>query len=96
MTFHQPERTPSAYQRDIHRARLVIGQPREDALASGQPFQVAGLILDAAALDDLWDGLDRVDTHFWKEESFRRYRESGRETPTAGGSAPGGGSWVPD
>ena len=45
--------------------------------------QVGGLVLDAAALDELWDGLDRVDSHFWQEESFRRYMESGREPPPA-------------
>ena len=39
----QPERPPAAYQRDLHRARLVIGQLRDDALASGQLFQVADL-----------------------------------------------------
>ena len=79
----EPERSPAAYQRGLHRARLVIGQLRDDALASGQPFQVADLTLDAAALDELWDGLDRVDTHFRKEESFRRYMESRSETPSA-------------
>ena len=54
----EPERTPAVYQRDLHQARLVIGQLRDEALTSGQPFQVADLALDAAALDDLWDGLD--------------------------------------
>ena len=72
----EPERTPAAYRRDLHRARLVVGHLRDEALASGVPFQVAGLALDATALDELWDGLDRVDTHFWKDESFRRYMES--------------------
>ena len=71
----EPERTPAAYRRDLYRARLVIGQLRDEALASGEPFPAAGLALDAAALDELWDGLDRIDSHFWKEESFRRYME---------------------
>ena len=48
-------------------------------MASGKPFHVAGLSLDAAALDELWDGLDRVDTHFWEEESFQQYMDPGRE-----------------
>ena len=78
-----PERTPAAYQRDLQRARLVIGQMRDDALASGQPFQVADLALDAADLDELWDGLDRIDSHFWENESFRRYMESRSESPPA-------------
>ena len=81
----EPERTPAAYWRDLHRARLVVGQLRDEALASGEPFQVADLALDATALDELWDGLDRVDTHFWKDESFRRYMEPGRRR---WGSAP--------
>ena len=79
----EPERTPADYQRDLYRARLVIGQLRDKALASGQPFQVADLALDAGALDELWDGLDRVDTHFWQEESFRRYMGSKPEAPSA-------------
>ena len=41
-----------------------------------EPFQVAVLNLDAAALDALWDELGRMDTHFWKEESLRRYMEN--------------------
>ena len=69
------ERTPAAFRRDVYRARLVIGQLRDAALASGEPFQAADLALDAAALDELWDGLDRVDTHFWEEESYREYME---------------------
>ena len=36
------------------------------------------------ALDELWDGLDRVDTHLWEEESFRRYMDSRSEIPPAG------------
>ena len=68
-----------SHRRDLHRARLVVGQLRDEALASGEPFQVADLALDATALDELWDGLDRVDTHFWKDESFHRYMESRAE-----------------
>ena len=36
-------------------------------LASGEPFNVADFALDPAALDELWDGLDRIDTHFCEE-----------------------------
>ena len=75
----EPERTPEAYWRDLYRARLVIGQPRDKAMASGDPFQVADLALDAAALDDIWDGLDRVDSHFWEEKSFPDTWSPGRE-----------------
>ena len=83
----EPERTPTAYQRDLHRARLVIGQLREDALDSWEPFHVGNLVLDAAALDELWDGLDRMDTHFWKEASFRQYMESRAGTALCGGAS---------
>ena len=69
-----PKRT--AFRRDLYRAHLVIGQLRDEALASGETFQVADLALDAAALNERWDGLDRVDTHFWEEESLRRYMEN--------------------
>ena len=34
----EPERTPAAYRRDLHRARLVVGQLRDEALASGEPW----------------------------------------------------------
>ena len=92
----EPERTPEAYWRDLYRARLVIGQPRDKAMASGDPFQVADLALDAAALDDIWDGLDRVDSHFWEEKSFRRYMESREGALPAGTERPGGssGGWL--
>ena len=68
---HESERTPAAYRRDLHRARLVIGQLRDDALASGQPFQVADLALDAAALDELWDG-----STGWTPTSAKRNRSA--------------------
>ena len=45
-----PERTPTGYRRDLYRARLVIGQLRDEAMASGESFQVADLALDADAL----------------------------------------------
>ena len=46
--FPEPERTPEIYRKDLYRARLVIGQLRDEALASGDPFQVADLALDTA------------------------------------------------
>ena len=46
-------------------ARQVIGRLRDEGLETGEPFQVGDRALDAAALDALWDGLDRVDSHFW-------------------------------
>ena len=72
----KPERTPAAYQRDLRLARRVIAQLRDQALDSDEPFHLGDRTLDAAALDALWDGLDRVDTHFWKEEGFRQYMAS--------------------
>ena len=88
-------RTPDAYRRDLHRTRLVIGQLRDPALATREPFQVGDLALDAAALDDIWDSLDRGDTHFWEDESFRRYMESRSEALPAGDNTPGGRFWGP-
>ena len=79
----EPERTPAAYRRDLYRARLVIGQLRDEVLASGKPFQVGGLALDAADLDELWDGLDRIDSRFWKEASYRQHMERRSEIPTS-------------
>ena len=79
-----PEWTPAAYRRDLYWARLVTGQLRDQAMASREPLQAADLGLDSAALDALWHGLDRVDNHFWEEESFRRYLESREETLPAG------------
>ena len=58
------EQTPVAYRRNPYQTRLVIGQLRDDAMASGEPFQVADLALYAADLDELWSSLDRVDTYF--------------------------------
>ena len=42
-----------------------------------------GTGLDAADLDALWDGLDRVDSHFWQVEELDRMRKSaqGGERP---------------
>ena len=42
----------------------------------GEPFQVGCHALDAADLDALWDGLYRVDTHFWREERLERIRRN--------------------
>ena len=57
----------------------------------GEPFQVGEHALDAA-LDALWDGLDRVDTHFWHEESLERIRRNNtqpKEHTTWPGGSPG-------
>ena len=58
-------------------------------------LKVPDLALDAAALDDIWDGLDRVDTHFWENESFRRYMESRSEAPPAESHLPWWRFWGP-
>ena len=55
----QPRRTPAVYRRDLYRARQVVGKLRDDAMESGDVFQVGDRALDVAALDALWDGLDR-------------------------------------
>ena len=79
--FPEPERTPAAYWRDLLLARQVIAQLRDHALDSDEPFHVGDLTLEAAALDALWDGLDRVDSHFWHEENMERIRRNARERP---------------
>ena len=48
-------------------------------MASGEPFQVAGLALAAAALDGLWDELDRVDSRFWEVEELEQIRRGVHE-----------------
>ena len=54
----------------------MIGQLWDQALGSGEAFQVGDRALDAAALDALWDGLDRVDSHFWQVEELDRIRRN--------------------
>ena len=39
-------------------------------------FQVGDRALDAAALNAIWDGLDRVDSHFWEVEELERWKRS--------------------
>ena len=46
---------------------------RDEALETGELFQVGGRALDAV-LDALWDGLDRVDSHFREVEELDRIR----------------------
>ena len=76
MTTDASQRNPTAYRRDLLLARQVIGRLRDEALASGETFHVGNLALDAAALDTLWDGLDRVDSHFWEVEGIERWKRS--------------------
>ena len=52
----------------------MIGQLRDQALESGYTFQVGPRALDTADLDALWDGLDRVDSHFWQAEELDHIR----------------------
>ena len=78
----EPKRTPTAYRRDLHLARQVVAQLRDRAREADQPFHVGDRALDAAALDALWDGLDRVDTHFWHEEHLGRVRLEAQERPS--------------
>ena len=58
------------------KAGRVVGQLRDEALASRGPFQAGSLTLDAAALNALWDGLDRVDSLFWEVEGLERWKRS--------------------
>ena len=47
----QPRRTPAVYRRDLYRARHVVGKLRDDAMESGDVFQVGDRALDVAALN---------------------------------------------
>ena len=67
----KPKRTPAAYRRDLLLARQVIAQLRDQAMEAGEPFHVGDLAIDA-----MWDGLDRVDSHFWHEEGMERVRRN--------------------
>ena len=46
----------------------MITTLRDRALKSGEPLHVGDRALDA-----LWDGLDRVDGHFWHMEEIDRF-----------------------
>ena len=77
MTMDASQRNPTAYRRDLLLARQVTGRLRDEALASGEPFHVGDLALDAASLDDCWDGLNQVDSHVWEVEGIeRRWKRS--------------------
>ena len=95
---HDPrERTPGARAgAHLRRARLVIGQLRDDAQESGEPFHVADLALDAAALDELWDGLDRIDSHFWNDVESRQQMMHRSENSPPGGRSTWWKFWSPD
>ena len=41
----EPERTRTAYRRDLYRVRLVIGRLWDATMVSGEPVQVADLAL---------------------------------------------------
>ena len=61
----EPQRAPTAYRRDLFLSRQVVASLRDQTLESGVAFHVGNL-----ALDSLWDGLDRVDSHFWEVEEL--------------------------
>ena len=91
----EPKRTPEAYRPNLLLARQVIAQLRDQAREAEDPFHVGDLDLDTAALDALWDGLDQEDSHFWENESFRRYMESRSESPPAERQRPWWKFWGP-
>ena len=66
---HDCLRTSARYRRDLAKAREILGFLREQAQESGSPFvmewRMGTKSYDADDLDELWDGLDRVDSHFW-------------------------------
>ena len=91
----EPGRSPTSYRRDLYLARQVVGQLRDEARETGEPLQVGGHALDAAALDTLdalWDGLYRVDTHFWHAliSGTRKVSNGSGATTSSPGSTPRG------
>ena len=66
---HDCLRTSARYRRDLAKAREILGFLMEQAQESGSPFvmerRMGTKSYDADDLDELWDGLDRVDSHFW-------------------------------
>ena len=84
------ERTSPAYRRDLLLARQVIAKLRDEAMETGTPFHVGNL-----ALDTLWYGLDRIDTHFWHAESFHPHMESRTGTRPADRQRPWWQFWGP-
>ena len=85
----EPKRPPEAYRTNLLLARQVIAQLRDQAMEAEEPFHVGDLDLDTAALDALWDGLDRIDTHFWHEEGMERVQRNAH--PRGGRHAVDGG-----
>ena len=62
---HDCLRTSPRYRRDLAQVREILAFLREQAQASDSPFVMGATRYDAADLDELGDGLDRLDTHFW-------------------------------
>ena len=50
MATDAAQRTPTAYRRDLQLARQVIGRLQDEALASGEPFHIGDLALNATSL----------------------------------------------
>ena len=67
MSMPEPQRTSAAYRRDLWLDRQVIGQLRDQALECGDTFHIGNRALEA-----LWDGLERVDSHFWQGRGLER------------------------
>ena len=88
----ESERTPVAYRRDLYRARLVIGQFRDEALASGEPFQVAGLALDAPPWMRFGTGSIGLTRASGKRSPTAATWTPGRKSRRQASSAPGGNS----
>ena len=66
---HDCLRTSARYRRYLAKAMEILGFLREQAQESGSPFvmecRMGTKSYDADDLDELWDGLNRVDSHFW-------------------------------
>ena len=72
----EPQRTSEAYRRDLLLARQVIAQLRDQAMEADEAPPRRGPGPGRSRPRRLWDGLDRVDTHFWHVDGLERLRHN--------------------
>ena len=91
----EPQRTPSAYRRDLLQARQVIAQLRGQAMEAGEPFHAGAspwTLRTSMPCGTAWTGWTSTSG---KEESFRRYMESRLEARPTCTQRPWWRFWIP-
>ena len=92
MSMPEPQRTSTAYRRDLWLARQVIGQLRDQALESGDTFHVGDCAFDAAALDACgtgWTGWTPTSGRWRSWTACARAPKAGNGRHEPGGSCGG-------